>query len=193
MRRIKNRKTCLHGRKISQPTDLLSEELLPGRHELVRTAGNTERRAHICKPFSRSKRNISGKFHKNQFHSSRGLKVLKVHGKEIVPYSETMFYAILSPKVHFCPRSVHSTRTPAFSHFHVLKAEVRLWGHKNGLSLLYSECWLFSSGPQDPAPPPPFVKGEVVWEPVSAATWVHMWTSQTLRTELFSDAKRRQH
>lgn len=24
-------------------------------------------------------------------------------------------------------------------------------GPQNGLSLLYSECWLFSSGPQDPA------------------------------------------
>lgn len=70
-----------------QPTDLLSEALLSGRHELVRTAGNPERRALTkeSKPFSRSKRNISGKFHKNQFHSSRGLKVLKVHRKEIMP------------------------------------------------------------------------------------------------------------
>lgn len=36
------------------------------------------------------------------------------------------------------------------------------WGHgaQNGLSLLYSECWLFSSGPEDPAHPPFFLPKE---------------------------------
>lgn len=36
------------------PTDLVSKELLSGRHELVHIDSNTERRAHICKPCSAS-------------------------------------------------------------------------------------------------------------------------------------------
>lgn len=48
---------------------------------------------------------------------------------------------------------MHSTRTPAFSHFHVLKAEVRTWGHRMVFPSFILNAGFSPLGPRTLPPP----------------------------------------